>query len=149
MKLSDLALAQILARPGYHVRVRARASNEKAEPTIVGVAKDVAPKVKRTPYPILDLCRAARLPEPVPEYAFHPGRRWRFDWCWPLHRIALEIEGGIWTQGRHTRGSGALADLEKYSEAAILGWRVLYATPDCVSNGTALDRLTRAFKASA
>ena len=80
-------------------------------------------------YPLVTLCRNAGLPEPVPEYRFHPVRRWRFDYAWPLHKFALEVEGGIWTQGRHTRGSGAVADLEKYSEAALAGWRLLYVQP--------------------
>lgn len=80
-------------------------------------------------YPLVTLCRQAGLPEPVPEYRFHPTRRWRFDYAWPLRHLALEIEGGIWTQGRHTRGAGAVADLQKYSEAALGGWRLLYVQP--------------------
>ena len=75
------------------------------------------------------LCRAAGLPEPVPEYRFAPPRRWRFDWAWPGDRIALEVEGGIWTRGRHTRGVGALGDMAKYNSAAIQGWCLLRVTP--------------------
>ena len=93
-------------------------------------------------YEIVHLCRAHRLPEPVPEYQFHPTRKWRFDYAWPLHKLALEVEGGIWTQGRHTRGAGALADMEKYSEAAILGWRLLYVTPD-QARGLAIEWIRR------
>lgn len=82
------------------------------------------------PYPLVALCRADRVPEPVPEYRFHPHRRWRFDYAWPIYRVAVEIEGGVWTQGRHTRGAGYLADLAKYNSAALLGWLVLRYTPD-------------------
>lgn len=96
-----------------------------------------------TLYAIVSLCRAAGLPEPVPEYRFHPKRRWRFDYAWPLQKLALEIEGGIWTEGRHTRGAGALADLEKYSEAAILGWRIIYCTPGNRAT-VGMDRVRRA-----
>ncbi len=80
----------------------------------------------------------------VPEHKFHPTRRWRFDWAFPEAKLALEIEGGQWVQGRHNRGAGQIADLAKYSEAAILGWRIVYATPAEVKNGTALDRVMRA-----
>jgi very-short-patch-repair endonuclease len=69
------------------------------------------------------------LPAPVLEYKFHPTRKWRFDYAWPELRIALEVEGGVWTGGRHTRGSGFLKDVKKYNAAAALGWRVLRCTP--------------------
>lgn len=75
------------------------------------------------------LCRRERLPAPTTEYEFHHERKWRFDFAWPAHRVALEVEGGIWTEGRHTRGSGFLKDMEKYNEAARLGWRVMRCTP--------------------
>lgn len=91
------------------------------------------------------LLRASGLPEPVREYQFARPRRWRFDLCWPDRRLALEIEGGIWTRGRHVRGKGYEADLEKYSEAALLGWKVLRVSTDMVNDGRALRLLERAF----
>lgn len=74
----------------------------------------------------------------VPEYAFAPGRRFRFDVAWPARKIALEVDGGVWTGGRHTRGRGATSDAEKFSLAAILGWRVLRATTQQVRSGQAV-----------
>jgi very-short-patch-repair endonuclease len=71
------------------------------------------------------LIRALKLPEPEEEYMFHPDRKWRFDFAYPDQKIAIEIEGGVWTQGRHTRGSGFVKDCEKYNAAAMLGWRIL------------------------
>lgn len=59
------------------------------------------------------------------EYKFHPIRRWKFDFADPKNKIAVELEGGIWTNGRHTRGKGFKADTEKYNEAVKLGWKVL------------------------
>src|SRR5438309_1871690 len=70
------------------------------------------------------------LPTPVPEFKFHPSRRWRIDWAFPEQRVALEVEGGVWTGGRHVRGSGYLKDLEKYNELAARGWRLVRTTPD-------------------
>ncbi len=70
------------------------------------------------------------LPLPEPEYRFAPPRRWRFDYAWPVQRLALEVEGGVWTKGRHTRGAGFLRDVEKYNAAAVDFWRVLRTTPD-------------------
>ena len=86
----------------------------------------------------------AGLPAPVAEHRFHPTRLWRFDFAWPEHRVAVEIEGGIWTQGGHTRGRGFRADMEKYNEAALHGWTVLRYTPKQIKNGAALEHLRRA-----
>lgn len=86
---------------------------------------------------------AMGLPEPVPEFRFHPTRKWKFDWCWPDAKVAVEIEGGIWVSGRHTRGSGFEKDCEKYLEAAALGWTVLRVTPKMATSGIALTYVER------
>lgn len=67
--------------------------------------------------------------ECVKEYRFHPKRMWRYDYAIPSHKIALEVEGGVWTRGRHTRPQGFLGDIEKYNQGALLGWRVFRTTP--------------------
>ncbi len=60
-----------------------------------------------------------------PEYRFHPTRRWRFDFAHRPTRVAVELEGGVWTGGRHNRAGGFIADCEKYNEAAARGWLVI------------------------
>ena len=67
--------------------------------------------------------------EVVAEHRFHPTRMWRFDYAIPEHRIAIEIDGGVWQIGRHNRPKGYIADLDKFNHAAALGWRVLKFTP--------------------
>lgn len=67
--------------------------------------------------------------EPETEWKFHPVRHWRFDFAWPQKKLALEVEGGVWTNGRHNRGQGFVNDMSKYNSAALLGWRVLRTTP--------------------
>ena len=62
-----------------------------------------------------------RLPAPVREYRFAAPRRWRFDFAWPHLMLALECEG----MGRHQRFAGYRSDCEKYTQAALMGWRVL------------------------
>lgn len=74
-------------------------------------------------------CKTDLSVECVKEYKFHPERRWRFDYAIPEHKIALEVEGGVWTQGRHTRPQGFLGDMEKYNQATLMGWRVFRTTP--------------------
>ena len=90
--------------------------------------------------------QAAQLPTPKLEHRFHPVRRWRFDFCWIDQRLALEVEGGIWCNGRHTTGSGFTADCAKYNTALIMGWRVLRVTGTQVKSGAALSWLELALK---
>lgn len=40
-------------------------------------------------------------------------------------RTLIEIEGGIYIQGRHNRAAGFIADTEKYLEAFLAGWAVV------------------------
>lgn len=85
--------------------------------------------------------RAAGLPVPVRELKFHPARRWRFDFAFVDEKIAVEVEGGVFSGGRHTRGSGFVKDCEKYNEATRLGWRVFRVTGDMIKTGYALRLL--------
>lgn len=83
-------------------------------------------------YALVALCKAHQLPEPTPEYQFHPTRRWRADYAF-IHttpRVIVEIDGGVWAQGRHTRGAGFIQDQVKLNAAALLGYHVLRYTPD-------------------
>lgn len=90
--------------------------------------------------------RACGLPSPVREHRFHETRRWRFDFAWVDKKIALEVEGGIWTGGRHTRGKAFNADCEKYNEALLMGWKVLRVTETHVRTGEAIEWAERALK---
>lgn len=89
------------------------------------------------------------LPTPDREYAFHPSRRWRFDFAWPQHMVAVEVEGGIWTRGRHTRGAGFEADAEKTNAATALGWRVYRYTPTHIRSGCAVNEIRVALERAA
>lgn len=87
---------------------------------------------------------AVGLPEPELEHRFHPERKWRFDLAWVKQRVSLEVEGGIWAQGRHTRGLGFEKDCEKYNQAQLLGWTVLRYSTGQVKQGLPIEDLKRA-----
>lgn len=71
--------------------------------------------------------------QPVRELVFNPPRKWRFDFAWPEKLIAVEIDGGTWSGGRHSRGTGFARDCEKLNAAALNGWRVFRFTPDMLN----------------
>ena len=82
-----------------------------------------------------------KLPEPQREFHFHGLRKWRFDFAWPLWKIAVEVEGGTWNGGAHSRGKGYENDCTKYNAAAQLGWRVFRFTTDMVKDGRAIAQI--------
>jgi len=68
-------------------------------------------------------------------------RKWRWDWAWPKSKLAIEIQGGTWTRGKHTRALGYSNDCHKLAQAVLLGWRVLWVTSDMIRDGTAFTYL--------
>jgi hypothetical protein len=79
------------------------------------------------------------------EYVFLKDRRFRFDFAWPKHMIAVEIEGGTYVQGRHTTGVGFAKDCEKYNLAALDGWSVYRFPTQMVNDGSAIIFMHKVF----
>jgi very-short-patch-repair endonuclease len=71
------------------------------------------------------------------EFKFHPTRKWRSDFAWEDDKLLVEIEGGIYSGGRHTRGKGFEKDCEKYNVATLMGYSVLRFSGGMVESGTA------------
>ena len=104
---------------------------------------------------IAELTLAAQLEQAgIPferEYLFHPTRKWRADFgikvnflSGLLTTILVEIDGGAWVGGRHSRGTGMAKDAEKQSAAAILGYRVIRCVPSQVEDGSCLAWIKQA-----
>jgi len=89
------------------------------------------------------------LPSVAREYRFHPRRRWRFDFAWPMYRVAAEVDGGIHSRGRHVRGAGFERNAEKGNAAVMTGWRVLHFTPRNVRSGIAVRMIEALMKTRA
>lgn len=81
---------------------------------------------------------------PEREYLFWPGRRFRWDYAWPDAKLALDVQGGVYAGGHHSRGRGYEDDNVKANEAALMGWRILRATPGQIESGQALRWVQRA-----
>ena len=77
------------------------------------------------------------------------GRKWRSDFYvhdgrFGVNALLVEIDGGGWVQGHHSRGKGIEDDAEKQSAAAILGYRVIRLTPKQVEDGRGLAWIRQA-----
>ncbi|UNW05957.1 endonuclease domain-containing protein [Acinetobacter variabilis] len=77
------------------------------------------------------------------EFYFHPERKWRADFHLIDKKILVEVEGGIWSGGRHTRGKGYLRDLEKYNAATMMGFQVIRFSTDQVKSGHAIQQIEK------
>jgi len=145
-RMSEQELAAHMAK--FRVQdTRSFKSNEQAEK--VNASKRQRQPRKQPRQDIVFQCKALGLPVPVPEFKFHPSRKWPFDWAWPDLKIALEQEGIVYPTtpgdykagGRHASVSGFTKDIEKYGHAFALGWRVLRCLPKQIENGTAIKWL--------
>jgi len=72
------------------------------------------------------------------EYMFHATRKWRSDYAWPDKNLLVELEGGVFTQGRHTRSMGFIGDCDKYNAAALDGWTILRYTVEHINKRPAV-----------
>jgi very-short-patch-repair endonuclease len=85
----------------------------------------------------------------VSEHRFDPVRRWRLDFAFVPQKLAIEVEGGIWTGGRHGRGVGMEKDAEKYNQLTLMGWRLLRFTDKPIKSGAAVAMIQEALMGKA
>jgi hypothetical protein len=95
--------------------------------------------------------KAASVKQATREYVFATPRKWRFDFAWPAEMVAVEIEGGIYSQGRHVRPQGFIKDCEKLNAASFpdkhgRSWCVFRFCAEHVHRGDALVLVEKALK---
>lgn len=71
------------------------------------------------------------------EVAFAAPRKFRFDRAYRIHHVAVELDGGTWSGGRHVSGAGYARDAEKANYAASIGWAVFHLTADMLEDDPA------------
>ena len=62
---------------------------------------------------------------PTPQFRFHHTRLWLFDFAWPQHRVAVEVQG---MGPGHCSLVGMTKDYDKLLAALLLDWKVVYLT---------------------
>lgn len=72
------------------------------------------------------------------------GRKWRWDFV--VQDLAIEIQGGTWTRGGHSRGVGQARDCAKQNASVKAGYRPLAYTTDMVTSGEAINDLLEILK---
>lgn len=79
------------------------------------------------------------------EYKFDAVRKWRFDFCIPDLKIAVEFNGGVFDRnGSHTSVYNVGKDNEKLNAASVQGWKVLrFAAVDYKDLLTELNKIVK------
>lgn len=80
-------------------------------------------------------CRTGVNHEYEYRFAADAGRRWRSDIAFPSVKVAIEIDGGLWTYGRHNRAASMLGDMEKGNAYAERGWVVFHCPWEWIDGG--------------
>ena len=80
------------------------------------------------------------------EYPAIKGRKYRFDFCFKDARLLIEINGGTFTKGAHSTGTGIRRDYEKNNLAQLAGWRCLMFDGEMVRSGEAVEIVRKALE---
>ena len=97
------------------------------------------------------------------EVRFHKSRKWRIDLVVERDRddapdighigfdctrqpLAIEIDGGLFVRGRHTRGAEMQKSMEKDYHAMLAGFRVLHVSTSMLKDGRARDWIVELLK---
>lgn len=70
---------------------------------------------------------------------------WKFDFAFPEVMLAVEIEGGGWSGGRHTRGKGFAQDMKKYHHAMDAGWNVYRCNASLINSKQAIELVEKLY----
>ena len=90
--------------------------------------------------------KAAKLPEPVRQFRYVPGRKFTADFAYTERRLLIHVDGGVYSRQAHGSITGILADIARQNLATLGGYRALRVTPDMVKDGTALKLIEEALK---
>lgn len=66
--------------------------------------------------------------------------------AWPMAQggVCVEVQGGTWSQGAHSRGRGYRRDAEKRAAVQMRGWLALDVTADMIDDGSAVRLIAAA-----
>ncbi|QEL01580.1 hypothetical protein FKG96_12435 [Olivibacter sp. LS-1] len=80
-----------------------------------------------------------------PEFYFSVERQYRIDYAIPTHKIAIEVDGGIWMKGNsgHSSGTGIKRDMEKSNLLQAMGWWLIRIEPSSLISTDSINHLKR------
>ena len=82
----------------------------------------------------------------MPEFRFHPTRKWRFDFALPERKVAIEFDG-LFGGTAHRSINMVAKDSEKINEAQLHGWIVIRTNTINLRDGSGYTAIERAVAA--
>ncbi len=68
------------------------------------------------------------------EFAKPINKRWKADFAFVDQMLLIEVDGGIWVNGKHVRSGSADNERIRQNAATCLGYAVLRFTPKMLDN---------------
>lgn len=92
--------------------------------------------------------RAVKAPIFERQFRITPERKFMADFYFVLGRLVVEVDGGGFVNGRHSRGTGVEKDAEKSAYIARMPARLMRVTPTQVRKGLAVEWILKALNCS-
>ena len=92
---------------------------------------------------VLAYFKSCGLPPPIIEYRFYLGRRHKSDFAWPTEKVALEVQGGVYTGQAHGSITGILKGIEKDNLYSMAGWLQLKCLPNTLLKQDTVNMIQR------
>ena len=111
----------------------------------MGACGAIAMKASKLEETLAVQLRALKIPFEREVVGLVTGRRFRVDFL--IHkRLVVECQGGIWTKGGHSSGTGISRDCEKSAELLCAGYPVITCTMQQIQVGTVIEWTQRAIE---
>jgi hypothetical protein len=135
---------------GGNEMIRLSKEQTKAYAEMLGIDVPKGKKLAKSTHIADATWQTYGIPIPEREYRFCE-RRWRLDFAWTwfkpgvgLEKMALEIDGGLFIRGAHSRGKDIIGDHEKANAAVLKGWRLFRCSPAAIKDGSIFKILRQA-----
>lgn len=92
-------------------------------------------------------CERHGLPKPEMQALLIPSRKFRWDLAWPAYRVCVDVQGGMYSNGRHLRVQGYETDLVKSALVQLEGYIALAFTPRQIDDNVAVMFIAAALAA--
>ena len=79
-------------------------------------------------------------------YRFAVKKRYELDFAWTMQRVAIEVQGGLHSNGAHVRPAGYTRDCKKMRLAQLMDWKIFYCTAGDIRDNSIIEDVETALE---